>query len=424
MRLTTLTLAVVIGASCLLRLEAGDWMRFRGPNGSGVAEGETGVPVEWGPEKNIKWKVALPEAGNGSPIVVGDRVFVTCAEDQGRQRHLLCFDREDGSEIWRKTVAYPEVEETHETNPYCATTPASDGDYVVVFEGSAGIHCYTITGSPLWSRDLGEFRHIWGYASSPIIYDGKVIQLCGPGERTFLTALDLESGDTLWETPEPGGSASDEGKYIGTWSTPVIVNVDGKDQILCGMHGRAAAYDPDSGEVIWYVEGVSSERGDLMYTSPMVGDGVAVIMGGFRGPAFGMKLGGEGDMTAENRLWYDTEENPQRIGSGVVIDGNVFMANADGGGSLECTDIRTGKTHWWERRTGDGAYWGSVVFADGRLYVNGQDGVTRVFAPNPDRYESIAANDLGEQCHSTPAISDGEIFLRTFGHLYCVSTRE
>ena len=424
MRPRTLTLTALITASCLTAADGGDWTRFRGPNGSGIAEGESGVPAEWGPDKNIKWKVPLPDAGNGSPIVVGDRVFVTCAEDQGRRRHLFCFNKADGEELWRRTVDYPDVEETHKTNPYCATTPASDGEHVVVFEGSAGIHCYDIDGSTVWSRDLGEFRHIWGYASSPIIYDGKVIQLCGPGERTFLTALDLSTGETIWETPEPGGSASDKGKYIGTWSTPVIVNIDGQDQILCGMHTRAAAYDPDSGDVLWYVEGVSSERGDLMYTSPMLGEDVAVIMGGFRGPAFGMKLGGNGNVTEQNRLWYDTEKNPQRIGSGVVLDDHVFMANADDSGSLECTNIHTGETRWLQRRTEDGPYWGSVIYADGRLYVTGQKGITRVFAPNTDAYELISENDLGEQSHSTPAVSDGELFLRTWQHLYCISTQE
>jgi outer membrane protein assembly factor BamB len=249
-----------------------------------------------------------------------------------------------------------------------------------------------------------------------------VVQLCGPGERTFLTALDLQTGETLWETPEPGGSSADGQPWVGAWGTPVIVQVDGQQQILCGLPTRVAAFDPENGSVVWSVEGVSSGQNDLIYTSPLVSGDLAVVMGGFNGPAFGTKLGGQGDVTETNRLWR-VQRNPQRIGSGVVIGKHVFMANADDPGSIQCINIETGDVLWEERRTPDGPHWGSVVLADGRLYVTGQKGITRVFKPNPERYEVLAENDLGENSNSTPAISDGEIFLRTFRHLYCIAER-
>lgn len=154
---------------------AGDWPAFRGPNGDGVSE-ETNLPVEWGPGHNVKWKAPLPAPGNSSPIVVGGNVFITCAEDQGRKRHLFCLSRQDGSQKWVRTIDYADVEETHKTNPYESATPVSDGTIVVVRDGSAGMHCYDLGGEPLWSRDLGEFRHIWGYGSSPILHDGKVTE--------------------------------------------------------------------------------------------------------------------------------------------------------------------------------------------------------------------------------------------------------
>ncbi len=419
MRLGALATAAFILISSQPR--AGDWPAFRGPQGNGISDAQEALPVEWAPDKNIKWKAALPDDGNSSPIVVKGRVLVTCPEDNGRKRHLLCFDRRDGMQLWVKTVEYAKPERTHGTNPQCASTPVSDGERVVVWYGSAGMYCYDLDGKELWSRDLGEFEHIWGYASSPIIYKGKVIHLCGPGERTFMAAFDLETGDTLWETPEPGGESTEKRPYVGSWSTPVVVSIDGRDQILCGLPTRAAAYDPQDGTVLWHVDGVSGND-HLVYTSPMVGGDVALILGGFGGPGIGLKLGGSGDVTESNRLWR-VPRNPQRIGSGVVIGKHLFMANADNEGSIQCIDIETGDVAWQERRTSEGPHWGSVVLAGGHLYVTGQKGITRVFKPNPEQYEVVAENDLGENSNSTPAVSDGEIFLRTFKHLYCVASQ-
>ena len=404
---------------------AADWPAFRGPEGTGVAHGETGLAVEWGPETNIKWKSPLPADGNSSPIVVAGRVLVTCAENDGRQRHLFCFDRQTGEQSWVQTVEYDAPETTHKTNPHCASTPASDGEKVVVWEGSAGLHCYDLDGNRIWSRDLGKFEHIWGYASSPVIHDGKVIQLCGPGERTFLTALDLETGETIWETPEPGGS-NEESYYVGTWSTPLLIDVDGNTQILCSLPTRAAAYAPGNGQLMWFIGGMSSNRGDLAYASPVPGGGLIVAAGGFGGPAMAFKLGGRGDMTAAHRLWHTgwDQRNPQRIGSGMIVDGHLYLANADDRGSLQCINVETGEQTWEVPRTTAGPHWGSIVFADGRLYVTGQRGITRVFASNPEQYELLAENDLEDSSNSTPAISDGEIFLRTFGHVWCVAGRE
>jgi outer membrane protein assembly factor BamB len=346
---------------------------------------------------------------------------VTCPEDNGRKRHLFCFDRTDGKQLWVKTVAYTKPERTHGTNPQCASTPVSDGERIVVWYGSAGMYCYDLDGNDLWSRDLGEFEHIWGYGSSPIIYRGKVIHLCGPGERTFMAAFDLKNGATLWETPEPGGESTEKRPYVGSWATPVVISIDGRDQILCGLPTRAAAYDPEDGKVLWHVDGVSGND-HLVYTSPMVGGDVALILGGFGGPGIGLRLGGSGDVTESNRLWR-VPRNPQRIGSGVVIGKHLFMANADNEGSIQCIDIETGDVVWQERRTSEGSHWGSVVLAGGHLYVTGQKGITRVFKPNPEQYEVVAENDLGENSNSTPAVSDGEIFLRTFKHLYCVASQ-
>ncbi|MFN4259406.1 MAG: PQQ-binding-like beta-propeller repeat protein [Gemmataceae bacterium] len=410
---------IIAGLTIPALAVAEDWNAFRGPRGDGIST-EKNVPIRWGPNENIIWKVKLPRPGNGSPIVSKGRVFVTCAEDaDGKERSLYCFDRKDGKQLWVRTVHYPHKMPTHNTNPYCAPTPAADGQRVVVWHGSAGLYCYDFEGNELWKKDLGEFRHMWGYASSSVIHGDRVIQYCGPGERIFVTAIDLATGKTIWETEEPqqgNGERNTDGKYMGSWGTPVIATVDGKEQILCSMPTRLVAYDPANGDILWYCEGLRGQRGDLAYSSPMIADKLCVAIGGFSGPGLGLKLGGTGNLTATNRLWRN-ESNPQSIGTGIFLGQHVFRANATVNG-IDCIDATTGKVIWSNR--GAGSNWGSVVLAGGNLYVTAQNGTTVVYKPNPKEAEIIAENRLGERTNSTPAISDGQIFLRTFEHLYCI----
>lgn len=419
--LKSLNWLAILGVLSVLQTAVADWPAFRGPHGDGTTT-ETGFPTEWSREKNIKWRVPLPGPDNGSPIVVDGKVILLSAADQGRERSTIAYDRQTGKELWKQTVEFPKVEETHQTNPYCPSTPASDGERVVVWHRSAGMHCYDLDGNPQWSRDLGEFHHMWGGGSSPVLYENMVVQLCGPGERTFVIALDKRTGETVWQTPdEPGGKGSGEGRYVGTWSTPSIIQVDGADQLLVPFHSRVVSLDPRTGDELWMIDGISSDRGDLTYASAVTGEGVGVVLGGFGGPGLAFKLGGSGDMTEEHRLWHHTERNPQRIGSGVIIDGYLYTANADNPGSIQCIDVTSGEVVWNERRTPEGPHWGSIVHAGGNLYVTGQKGITRVFKPNPERYEVVAENDLEEHSNSTPAFSNGDIFLRTWEALYCIA---
>jgi outer membrane protein assembly factor BamB len=396
---------------------ADDWPAFRGPSGNGVAR-EDKAPLHWGPEKNIRWKMPLPGPGNSSPIVSNGRVFITCAENEGRKRNLYCFERRTGERLWVRTVEFPSVEPTHQTNPYCASTPVADGSSVVVWHGSAGVFCYDFEGKELWKRDLGETRHEWGYASSPILHRGKVILNFGPGARTFLAALALKDGELLWKHDEPGGLDATDKRMVGSWSTPLVVEVDGNSQILCTMPTRVIANDPETGSLLWSCGGLDTEKVDMIFAAPAVSDGIGVAFTGWvSGPAVGFKLGGSGDVTAANRLWQ--EKPTQRIGSGVVVDGRLFVV-CSGPGIAQCMECRTGKILWSERLQG-GESWGSVVLAAGRLYVTSRRGVTTVFRPDPEKLDVLAMNDLGEPSHATPAISDGQIFLRTNAHLYCIA---
>lgn len=404
----------------LTATEGDDFSSFRGPAGTGITK-EAEAPLEWSAEKNVRWKAPLPRPGNGSPIVSNGKVFVTSAEDaDGKQRSLYCFDRKSGEKQWVKTVQFDKKMVTHPTNPYCGSTPAANGERVVVWHSSAGLFCYDLQGEEIWSRDFGEFEHIWGYGTSPIIYNDNVILHSGPGKRMFMAALRLDDGETVWETeePHPGeGSTRKDGKWMGSWCTPIVANIGGEDQILCTMPTRVVAYAPKNGSIIWSCDGVPHANGSLAYSSPIIAGDLCVAIGGYRGPALGFQLGGKGDITAEARLWRN-EKQPQSIGSGVFIDGYVYRPNA-GPGTLECLDPKTGEIVWTDRASGSS--WGSIIYAAGRCYLTSQNGTTVVFKPSPEKCEILAKNALGESSNSTPAISDGDVFIRTAQHLFCIS---
>lgn len=404
--------------------DAADWPAFRGPEGTGLSV-DPSAPTHWGPDHNIAWKAPLPMPANGSPIVSAGRVFVTSAEDEaGMQRSLYCFDRNAGNKLWVRTVHFGKRMPTHKTNPHGGSTPVSNGQRVVVWHGSAGLFCYDMNGTERWSRDLGEFRHMWGYGTSPIMRQGAVILHSGPGKREFISAFDLETGQQLWLSEESaqGGSAEKrkDGQYRGSWSIPVLARVKGQEQLILMMPSRVNGYNPDSGELIWTVDDLGHRRGDLAYSSPVIAGDLCFVTGGFEGPAMAFRLGGRGNVTQANRLWRN-EKNPQSIGSGVYVDGYVYRPNC-GPGTLECIDPKTGKILWADRGAG-GDYWASIVGAGGLLYATNQKGITLVFKPTPQAYQQVAENSLGEPSNATPAISDGQIFFRTAGHLFCIQDK-
>ena len=397
---------------------AADWPAFRGPTGLGTTT-DAGFPLKWSRTENVKWRAEMPIRGNESPIVSNGRVFVTSATNDGQQRRLHCLDRADGKELWVKTVAHEEKEPTHQTNPFGAATPASDGEHVVVWHGTAGLFCYDHSGEQIWKADLGKVGHIWGYGSSPVIFEDRVYLNFGPGVDQFLVAVDLKTGDIVWKFEEPGGNNDRQGRMAGSWSTPVLVPVGSEVQLVCSLPTRVVGLDPKTGKLLWWCDGLKGRNGNLVYTSPLIGKDIGVAMGGYTGPALAFKLGGEGDITQSGRLWHDEQKHPQRIGSGVIVGDHIFMANA-GPGTFQCLELKTGKELWKDRGPG-GNHWGAMVFADNRLYVTNQNGTTIVFAPDATGFKVLAENSLGEKSNSTPAFSDGEIFLRTNNAVYCVA---
>lgn len=401
---------------------AGDWPGFRGPTGSGIADAAAKPPLTWSRDENIAWKLPLDAPGNSSPIIIGDKVYGIVANRRGTLYSLICLDRQSGKEHWRTSVDDDTPEPTHGTNPYGAATPAADAQRVVVWYGDAGLHAYSHAGEKLWSVATPNVRHIWGYGSSPVLSEGKVFLNTGVGPEAAMLAIDAATGDELWRTPEPGGEAGTDNKggWIGSWSTPVLTHIGDRQQLLCAQPTRVVAYHPESGDILWYCEGLANlPRGNLAYTSLLIGQEHAIAMGGYNGPAMGFRLGGSGNVTATHQLWRDAMNNPQRIGSGVVVGDAVFMANA-GPGIIECLELATGKEHWKTRPEAGGNFWGSMVLADSRIYVTNQEGTTIVMAAESAAFRQLAENRLDEHCNTTPAIADGDLILRTDAHIYCI----
>lgn len=417
--MSRLLLALILSLSPSWLL-AQDWPVYRGPSRNGHAEGR--YPTAWTAGQNIAWKITLPGLGNSSPIVVGDRVYVAMSEEKGRRRSLRSYDRRTGRPLWSQTVEFTGQEPTHETNPYAGSTPASNGERIVVWHGTPGLYCYDLSGNLLWKADLGPVNHIWGYGASPVIHDGKVFLNVGPGKNSFLVALDLATGKELWRIAEPDG-ADDENpnatgprdKWIGSWSTPLIAEIDDRAQLVIAMPHRMEAFDPQSGESLWKCSAFST----LCYADAHLGEGYAVGVGGYGGPLFAFKLGGHGENADIEPLWKRVDDNPQRIGSGVIHQGCFYIVNENG--VAQCYELATGKETWKARLPVGGTYWASLIVADDKIYAFNQSGKATLFAADPTRFKFLAENECGEGTNATPAFSGGQIFYRGYSTLLCIS---
>jgi outer membrane protein assembly factor BamB len=446
-RPATLLLYVLLGANSSL---AGDWPAWRGPQGTGVSD-EQDLPVKWRANENVRWRVPLPGPGNSTPIVSRGRVFVTQAV--GDQRTLMCFDRQDGKLLWQQGVTTNEKEPTHETNPYCGASPVTDGERVIASFASDGLFCYDFAGKELWRRtDLGRQIHIWGAGASPAIHGDLCFLNFGPGETTYLLAVDKRTGDTVWRkdeetgygkpaTPDVVGGNREKADFLGSWTTPVIMSVEGRDQVLVSWPRRLVAYEPKTGDELWTCSGLNP----LVYTSPIYDDGIVVAMGGFGGTTIAVRTGGSadssprrkagvivageapvkgsGDITESRRLWI-LDKQPQRIGSGVIHNGHIYIHNDPG--IAECYELKSGKRVWRERLSGEGSSgtnWSSVMLADGNCYTINQGGDCFVFKASP-KFELVSVNPLGEHSNSSIVPSDGDLFIRTSEAVWCIRSKQ
>lgn len=415
------SLALFLSAALCAPVLADPWPFWRGDvQGSGVTA-ETELPLEWSREQNVRWRVALPEPGNSTPVIHGDRVFVTQPVTAEHWRGLMCFDRADGSLLWKSGLTYDKEERTHRTNPYCSASPATDGSLVVAAYGSAGIAAYDFDGKQLWHRDLGAIDHVWGTSSSPVLHGDLCFHYHGPGKGAFLIALDKRTGETAWRFDEPDwepgertdGFAGQSDGVIGAFSTPILVQAGDREELVMSFPMEMKAFDPATGEILWTSEGLNP----LVYTSPAAGEGIVLAMGGYNGNSIAVRAGGSGDVTGSRRLWHKVRHNGG-IGTGVVKDGLYYYQNS--GGVAYCLEISTGETLWEARLPGAGKSWGSFLLSGDRVYSLSQAGDSVVFKASPEGLEVLAQSDLREETNSSIAPAGGELFIRTHEALWCI----
>jgi outer membrane protein assembly factor BamB len=444
MRVATLTLAAALFAAAA---RAESWPSWRGPRGTGISF-DHDFPDQWGKDVNFCWRAELPDRGNSSPIVWTDRIFITQATEKDHRRTVMCFRRSDGKLLWQSGVTWTEREPTNKQNPYCSASPVTDGQRVIAYFGSAGLYCYDMDGNELWKRDVGKVDSWQGSGSSPVIHQDLCILNAGPGTNAVLIACDKQTGDVVWrvkppkddekrqatpaDDPDPapkrGGAFDDAmmsadpsgaGGFLGSWSTPLIHRHADRDELIV-IHGFAAvAYEPKTGRQIWTCRGLPEQA----FASPMItGDtlvatGHRVAGGGTRVTA--IKLGGSGDVTNTHKLWH-RDLAKDFVGSGAIANGHVFLISQFG--TLACLELTTGKKVWEKRLNAQGSLggsWSSIVLAGDRMLVPNQSGEVFIIRASPD-FEVLRTNWAGQETTcSSLAISDGQVFLRTYKSLWC-----
>lgn len=422
-RLAFLTAGLLIGnCSAAVTATAGDWPQWRGPFGDGRCL-ERGLPVRWSAGEGVLWKLELPEAGNSTPVIHGHRIFLTQPDTPGKRRSLWCIDRETGRKLWERSVDYGQPDPTHSTNPFCSSSAVTDGERVVAWFGSAGLFCFDMDGSEQWSYQPGEQRHIWGYGSSPVLHGDLCYLNFGPGNNSRLLAFNKRTGKLVWEAAEPldeDGTAEakfQSADYTGSWSTPLVAEISGRQQLVLSVPFRVRSFDPLTGQELWVSEGTNA----LCYTSPLTDGSLVVAMGGYNGMSLAVRGDGSGDVTATHRAWRHPQTK-QRIGSGVIHEGHIYIHNDPG--VAECFELSTGELKWEQRLsgTGKGVNWSSVMLSDGLCYSMNQGGDCFVFRASPE-FELVSVNSLGESTNSSVAASGGRLFLRTHRHLWCIGAK-
>jgi hypothetical protein len=388
---------------------AENWPRFRGPDGNAVSS-ESPLPTTWSTTSNVRWKTAIPGKGFSSPVVWDDRIFVTSAFDHGLRRAVHCLDRAGGKLLWSREIEDQNPERTSSMTGHAAATVAADGRRVVAFFGNAGAVCYNYAGKCLWKQTFGEFDTELGLASSPVIHRGRVFLVCDhDGSRinsfdSFLAALDLETGKVVWKTERRG--------LYRSWSTPIVVpGKGGKPELLVNAQEHLRAYDPDTGQELWRVGGMTG----WVTPAPVFTHGLVFAASGKNGPVMAIRPGGRGDVTASHVVWKHATGGPY-VCSPLVSGDHLYLHTEDG--FLSCYEARTGKRLYQERL--GGKFIASPVAGDGKVYLTNEEGTTLVLKAGP-KFEVLSRNRLEEYTLASPAISQQEIYLRTEKHLYAIA---
>lgn len=426
-RVLVLLLAVTTG----LTVPASDWRQFRGPNGSGIAAADATPATTWSDAQNLKWKVALPGPGSSCPIVVGERVFVTCYSGYGDgggspdklQRHLVCVDRATGKILWDKSVPAELPEDPFSgyltEHGYASSTTVTDGERVYVFFGKTGALAFDLEGKQLWQVNLGKLSNNrrWGSGASPVLYKDSVIVNAG-GESRSVRALDKLTGKELWK--------AEADSLDLCFGTPMLVDGEGgRIDLVLALPGEVWGLNPDTGKLRWFAEtGIDGN----VSPSVVAADGVVFVTGGFpRQGSAAVRAGGKGDVAKTHLLW--SSQNASYVPSPVVHNGHLFVVSDQG--FATCMEAKTGKVIYKERlpgasETGRGGkpFYASPVLANGQLYAVSRRNGAFVIEAKPE-FKLVAQNKLARDdsdFNATPALVGRQLFLRSNRTLYCIES--
>jgi outer membrane protein assembly factor BamB len=420
---TLLFLVLSSFSICANQLDAANWPCFRGTDGSGIST-ETGLPTRWSAGEGLAWKTPLPGPGSSSPIVFGDKVFVTCysgyatsrnepGDIQKLRRHVLCVDAKSGKVLWDRDVESKQPEEPFRgigvpNHGYASSTPATDGERVYAFFGKTGVFAFDGEGKEVWRADVAPDArtHNFGTASSPIICND-VLVVPASVECEAVVGFDKRTGKELWRAPASG--------YGVWWGTPIVIGSGDDAEVVISVPSELWGLNPQNGKLRWYAESFP-ER--MVTPSPVAMGGVIYAIGGRQGGSAAVKTGGRGDVTKSHAVWK--QSNGSYITSPVVYNGNLYWVNERGLGI--CVKAENGEEVAKKRVEGVNAVYSSLVLADGRMYLVSRRDGTFVLEPSPE-FKVIARNSIegdDSDFNASPAISNGRIFLRSDRALYCI----
>lgn len=391
-----------------------DWPWWRGPTRNGIAAAG-GTPVRWSPTENIAWQTPVPGRGHSSPIVVGDRIYLTTADETQQTQVVLAFDRRTGESVWSHEVNHGALAaRIHRNNTHATPTIACDGQRLfVVFVYGQGVHATALdlAGRKLWQEKVGQFdpqRYEYGYGPSPVLYRGTVIVAAESDDASFMVALDRRTGREVWRVPRPMNIS---------YSTPSIAHVAGRDQLFMSGADRVMSYDPNSGRELWSTPATTAATcGTAVWDADLV-----FASGGYpKSETAAIRADGSGQV-----VWKNAQKCYEQ--SLLAFQGHVY--GLTDGGILYCWGAKDGQEKWRQRLQGPVS--ASPVLAGGHIYWANERGMMYVFRPNPDVLELVAENQLGDSAYASPAVSQGQIFLRVGASvdgerretLYCIGKR-